>query len=248
MLEMVYCTCTLSRETGYLSVCPPLFGQSPYFGCGHCPGGPAHGLVICTFGLRLIRHRKDGTDQTNRSESERKSLQRPNPRPREPSALTNLLTSYQSAARICSPLSFLCSLGSLILSLTRYNCPSHSCAIVERSERKPPRGLHLSIPHNPSSIAYSHFFPPCRLNEKIFLGVMILMERMLLALCHFQGADMWVIRWQFLKKGMEHIFTRLEEGLTYSKYMDLYTYSPCDYAFVLMKTESFTTFARITRW
>jgi hypothetical protein len=29
--------------------------------------------------------------------------------------------------------------------------------------------------------------------------------------------------WHFLKKGMEHIFTRLEEGLTYTKYMDLYT-------------------------
>ena len=25
---------------------------------------------------------------------------------------------------------------------------------------------------------------------------------------------------------MEHIFTRLEEGLTYTKYMDLYTYDP----------------------
>ena len=35
-----------------------------------------------------------------------------------------------------------------------------------------------------------------------------------------------VSRWHFLKKGMEHIFTRLEEGLTYTKYMDLYTYVP----------------------
>ena len=51
---------------------------------------------------------------------------------------------------------------------------------------------------------------------------------------------------------MEHIFTRLEEGLTYSKYMDLYTYSSpiCNAPAVrlIFVPVSFTTFARIIRW
>ena len=51
---------------------------------------------------------------------------------------------------------------------------------------------------------------------------MILMQRV----SHWSGITDMASRWHFLKKGMEHIFTRLEEGLTYTKYMDLYTYVP----------------------
>ena len=44
---------------------------------------------------------------------------------------------------------------------------------------------------------------------------------------------------------MEHIFTKLEEGLTDTKYMDLYTYVAVLNGLMVV---SYITFARTTRW
>jgi hypothetical protein len=83
----------------------------------------------------------------------------------------------------------------------------------------------------------------CLLKERIYREVMTLMQRIL----HRRESRWPSLRWHFLKKGMEHIFTKLEEGLTYTKYMDLYTYFPPLWS-RWWSLASFTTFAHTTRW